>query len=332
MKKKGINYMQKVKVFFVTGATATGKTHFINHHFADQKLSILNIYDYQQKAYEEAGFKDAIPFRSQFRCLKKANEMHLHDMIEELRQGHDVVAEQTFYKAKRRIAYIDAIRKAVDAKIEIFVMHPSDERWAENIKKRGLTGTLQGYKEQAEKEMEFPNPAEGFDEIYEVRDDEIKLQVDEVRPEIVEQARKELAEEAERISKEDEDRRKQQELLESMNTRRFWHYCEVCGRKEYITAQEAFDTGWDYPPNRGHFGLLGPRTCGRCLLKDTLFWRVNTEKKVPVPVVVDGMLTAEERITWRRIKAEPESLLEEETEEIRKEYADGGDMSITILT
>lgn len=58
------------------------------------------------------------------------------------------------------------------------------------------------------------------------------------------------------------------------------------------------------------------------MLKDTLYWRVNTEKKLPIPVVVDGMLTTEERITWRRIKAEPESLLEEETEEVLKEYAE----------
>ena len=63
-----------------------------------------------------------------------------------------------------------------------------------------------------------------------------------------------------------------------------------------------------------------------------MYWRVNTEKKIPIPVVVDGMLTTEERITWRRIKAEPESLLEEETEEVLKEYAEGGDMSITILS
>ena len=68
------------------------------------------------------------------------------------------------------------------------------------------------------------------------------------------------------------------------------------------------------------------------MLKDTLYWRVNTEKKVPIPVVVDGMLTTEERITWRRIKEEPESLLEEETEEVLKEYAECGDMSITVLT
>lgn len=128
-------------------------------------------------------------------------------------------------------------------------------------------------------------------------DGEIKLQMDEAKPEIVEQARKELLEEADRISKEDEEKRKRQELLNSMKTRPFWHYCEVCGKKEYITVQQAYDTGWDYPPDMGSFGLLGPRTCGECLLNDTLYWRVNTEKKVPIPVVVEEILTPEERIT-----------------------------------
>ena len=131
-------------------------------------------------------------------------------------------------------------------------------------------------------------------------------------PGLVEQAKKELAEESERIQREEEESRKRKDLLESMKTRPFWHYCEVCGKKEFITAQEAFDNGWDYPPNMGHFGLLGPRTCGKCQLKDTLYWKVNTQKKVPIPVVVDGILTSEERVTWHRIKAEPESLLEED--------------------
>ena len=56
-------------------------------------------------------------------------------------------------------------------------------------------------------------------------------------------------------------------------------------------------------------GLLGPRTCGNCSLKDTLFWKVNTE--LPLPIVINEQLTLEEKIIWQRIKAEPESLLEE---------------------
>ncbi len=318
------------KLSFVMGATATGKTHFIDHYFTGKRPVVLDIYDYQQRAYDEAGYTTRIPYSVEFRCLKKANEMHLNDIIKELKQGNDVVVEQTFYKAKRRIAYIDEIRKAVDVEIEVYVMHPSDDRWAENIKMRELRGSLKNYKEQAEKDIEFPNPAEGFDKIYEVVDDEIILRMDELKPEIIEEARRELAEEDARIIKEDEAIRKHKELLESMKTRPFWHYCEVCGKKEYITAQDAYDAGWDYPPHMGSFGLLGPRTCGNCLLKDTLYWRVNTEKKVPIPVVIDSKLTAEERITWHRIKKEPESLLEEETEEVLKAYVECGGISIII--
>ncbi len=48
--------------------------------------------------------------------------------------------------------------------------------------------------------------------------------------------------------------------------------------------------------------------------------------------IIVGMLTTEERITRRRIKEEPESLLEEETEEVLKDYAECGDMSTKVLT
>lgn len=155
-----------------------------------------------------AGYGDSfsIPFDVQFRCLKKANDMHLHDIIEQLKQGKDVVAEQTFFKAKRRIAYIDEIRRAVDnLKIIVYVLQPTDERWAENIRRRKLQGGLQFFKEQAEKQIEFPNSAEGFDEIYEVCGSEIKLRMDEPKPQITEQARAELADEAAQLA--DEDRK-----------------------------------------------------------------------------------------------------------------------------
>lgn len=296
------------------GATATGKTYFINTHYADRDVDILNVYDYQQRAYDEAGFGEWIPFDVEFKCLMKANNMHLADVIEKVKQGRNVVVEQTFFKAKRRIAYIDEIRKAADVMIETYVMCPTDALWESNLKKRELEGRFRSYKEQAVNEIEFPNPAEGIDRIYEVVDDEIRLRMDPSKPEILDKAREELAEEAERTRREDEAESKRKELLESMNTRPFWHYCEVCGRKEFITAQDAFDSGWDYPPRIGHFGLLGPRTCGGCLLKDTLCWRVIADKKMPFPIVDEGRLTPEELVTWRRIKGEPESLLDEEEE------------------
>lgn len=297
------------KLTLVIGANATGKTFFIEQNYAGGGAEILDIYDYQQRAYEEAGFKDAIPFGAQFRCLKRTNELLLSDICERLSQGKDVVVEQTFYKAKRRIAYIDEIRKIPDVMIEVYIMQPSDSLWESNLEKRDLKGALPSHKREAEG-IEFPNIAEGMDRIYEVVDGEIRQRHDPPKPEIVETARKELAEEAERIRVEDEETTKREALFDSMNTRKFWHYCEVCGKKAYITAEEAHNDGWDYPPKMGWFGMLGPRTCGDCGLADTLFWKVNTSGNLPI--VCEGSLTPEELVTWRRIKKEPESLLEEE--------------------
>jgi len=299
------------ELIFVIGANATGKTHFIHQQYQHQAVEHFDIYDYQQRAYDEAGFGGSIPFAAQFRCLMKANETLLQDVKEALLLGRNVVVEQTLFKARRRIAYIDEIRKTVDdVKITVYVMCPSDEQWETNIKSRDFGRSLQALKEEAQ-EIEFPNPAEGIDMIYEVVDGEIKLRMDPPRPEILVSARKELEAEAERIQKEDAERNRRRALLESMNERPFWHYCEVCGKKEFLTAQQAFESGWDYPPHIGHFGLLGPRTCGGCQLIDTLFWKTNTSGKLPI--VCEGELTPEELVTWRRIKGEPESLLTDQT-------------------
>lgn len=77
-----------------------------------------------------------------------------------------------------------------------------------------------------------------------------------------------------------------------------------------MTAQQAYEEGWDYPPHMGEFGLLGPRKCGDCKLTDTLFWKINTEQKIPV--VIDRTLSNRELQIWKRIKNEPESLLDGE--------------------
>lgn len=298
------------KVTFVIGANATGKSTFIKNNFSEKNVVILNVYDYQQNRFKEAG--DNISFRQEFKCLYKANEDLLLDIIEKLKQGNEVVVEQTFFKAKRRIATIDRIRDAIkdDIRIECYVMSPSDDVWKEQIAKRKLCGSFQSYKESAQ-QIEFPNQAEGFaiDAIYEVVDGKVSLRMDEPKPEIIEIARKELFEEAEKMKKEEDEKKRHLELIESMNSRPFWHYCEVCGKKTFCTAQEAFAQGWDYPPQIGRFKFLGPRTCGDCTIKDTLFIKVHQQE---IPIVIESNLTKEELKTWNRIKGEPESLLEEE--------------------
>ena len=84
------------KLVFVIGATATGKTYFIDQHYKGKELDISNAYDYQQRAYDDVRVGNSIPFSAEFRCLMKANNMLLEDVIEKLSQGRDVVVEQIF--------------------------------------------------------------------------------------------------------------------------------------------------------------------------------------------------------------------------------------------
>ena len=298
-------------VTFIIGATASGKTTFIQNHFSSEETVLLNVYDYQQAAYKDAGFGTHIPFAQEFKCLYKANENLLKDIIETLQQGKSVVVEQTLYKAKRRISYIEAIRESVkNVMIEVYVICPTIPVWETYINKRGLDYSAECLKSNAE-EIEFPNPSEGFDKIYEVINDEIRVRMDSPNPEIIVAAHRELQEEAERLNKEGNDKKQRLALLESMNHRPFWHYCECCDAKFYGTAQEAFDEGWDYPPKIGHFGMLSPRTCGKCDMTDTLFWKVQQQS---LPLVIEKSLTEKELKTWQRIKSEPESLLTDEND------------------
>lgn len=56
------------------------------------------------------------------------------------------------------------------------------------------------------------------------------------------------------------------------------HWCEVCGKTESLTENEAYAAGWDYPPRIGAWGTISPRTCGSCPMAATLWWAlVNNE-------------------------------------------------------
>ncbi len=205
------------KVIFVIGPAAIGKSCFIEQMLQrEPQMERLDVYGYQQRVYEEAGYGRFVPLGEQFRCLAKANALLLDDILEKLEAGCDVVVEQTFYKAKRRIAYIDVIRERFpDAFIAVYVMSPSDERWRENLKKRGLEGHLRRLSEERD-DMEFPNVSEGFDAIYQVTDDVAEPRLDPPKPELPAQARAELAEEVERLRREDEERqRREAETLEA---------------------------------------------------------------------------------------------------------------------
>ena len=62
-------------------------------------------------------------------------------------------------------------------------------------------------------------------------------------------------------------------------TQKFEHICEVCGIKQVMTSQEAYEEGWDYPLLMGSFGVVSPRTCGNCLITETAWWALVHDKK-----------------------------------------------------
>ena len=72
-------------VSFVMGPTASGKTYFINQNFFVKDVVILNIFDYQKKAFEASGFNKSMPIQIQFRCLMNANDSLLTDIIDKLK-------------------------------------------------------------------------------------------------------------------------------------------------------------------------------------------------------------------------------------------------------
>lgn len=81
------------------------------------------------------------------------------------------------------------------------------------------------------------------------------------------------------------------------------HICEVCGRKEILTPQEAFDQGWDYPPMMGRFGVLSPRTCPKCSMMDTVWAAITMLGKKAED------LTEEQQQVIMRVVSEPDSIL-----------------------
>lgn len=195
---KFLRWFYEENINFCYRGKCNGKNNFSNSN-----VVILNVYDYQQKAYKDAGFGGRVPFSKEFECLYKANENLLIDIINNLKQSNDVVVEQTLFKAKRRIAYIDRIKDNVEnVNIEFFVMCPSDEVWEGYITKRKLHSSFQRHKSVAE-QIEFPNPSERIDRIYEVIDNDIRLRMDAPNPEIVEPARKEILEETESLLEEE---------------------------------------------------------------------------------------------------------------------------------
>lgn len=84
---------------------------------------------------------------------------------------------------------------------------------------------------------------------------------------------------------------------------RLRHICEVCGKEEVLTPDEAYQRGWDYPPKMGAFGVISPRTCKSCNITATAWWAMTCDKKT------FPELPKKQRETVLRILAEPASIL-----------------------
>lgn len=93
------------------------------------------------------------------------------------------------------------------------------------------------------------------------------------------------------------DVRKETDTMSEL-TEAFEHWCEVCGKTEVMTSEEAYRTGWDFPPRMGQWGVISPRTCGACPMNRTVWWAL----------AMDGydlkQLSPEQRTVAARIVAE----------------------------
>lgn len=59
------------------------------------------------------------------------------------------------------------------------------------------------------------------------------------------------------------------------------------------------------PSKMGMFGVVSPRTCGDCLMVDTLWWKLMNSETGP------NTLSARDKETLHRITNEPQSILVE---------------------
>jgi hypothetical protein len=88
----------------------------------------------------------------------------------------------------------------------------------------------------------------------------------------------------------------QEHLLHPNTTDEREYLCEVCGKRETLTEDVAYTTGWDYPPFIGLWGVVSPRTCPDCGIEGTAYWHVLREGTENIP--------ANHMVTIQRIMAE----------------------------
>ena len=83
--------------------------------------------------------------------------------------------------------------------------------------------------------------------------------------------------------------------------KKYKYVCGVCGRVEILTQDEAYQTGWDYPPFMGKFGVVSARTCPDCPITETAWMALMTDKKYEE-------LTERQKEAIQRILGEPDNM------------------------
>jgi hypothetical protein len=64
-----------------------------------------------------------------------------------------------------------------------------------------------------------------------------------------------------------------------MGSNRKTYICEVCDKTSELSEEEAYSSGWDYPPFMGIKNIVSPRTCGDCGIEGTLWWALMVNKE-----------------------------------------------------
>lgn len=288
-------------VRIVMGTAFSGKTHFIKENFPDSL--ILSVGEYQKKLMAVHGKTGFMPIGEYRNILQSANDQIKKDMLELLAEGKDVIMEHTLYKAARRKEYLQAFRTVTDEPIDIYVMQPSDERLLQNIQTNDeQRGRGIGWLKAQMREIEIPNIAEGFAHVYAVNDKGIQDWSDKpVERKFIDKNTKMTLIEK-NIQDEEKDKR-----ITVFGDKPFKHICECCGKVEILTSKEAHEQGWDYPGEgaiypSSMFGVLSPRTCGKCSITETAYWAIVVEGKTTAELSENQLQAVE------RIMQEPEIL------------------------
>lgn len=288
------------------GVSGSGKTYFIRENFPT--WAYFSVGDYQKKILAAMGNPKSIEFHKYMEVLTKANEQIMEDVVDALKEGKDVALEHTLYKRKRRLPYLEAFKSVADVPIIIYVLMPSEEQFRRNLKSSEDhdVSDFQGLWSEMDA-IEFPNIAEGYSKIFLVRDGDVREMHTVADMTLIEQAKQELADETVKEMEKKKNAEEHRQLIQGLNEKGFWHYCECCGQTKFMTPQEAFDQGWDYPPKMGVYGVISPRTCGKCSITDTVWWKLNMNKEQKVAL---EDLSDKEKKVINRIIFEPYSLLE----------------------